>query len=178
MDPDGVFQGVDPFIVHCDMSRTIPAMIISHDSEAKGHVTGFEADGSFVVNIKYTGATIQQLAAMVKMSGNCRQYYRWDCHNTGLKYAWWVNRNGEKRQYWGGKNPGSTDVCECGLTQTCDSDEANIRMCNCNLNDNVWRKDEGYWTDADDLPVTQLCFGDTGSSVEQGYYTLGKLFCL
>jgi len=32
-------------------------------------------------------------------------------------------------------------------------------------------------TEKSDLPVTQLRFGDTGDSREQGYHTLGKLKC-
>ena len=177
IDPDGVFDGVDPMTVYCNMSGDTPAMVISHDSEARGHVRGCEPRGCFTRNILYTAATLPQITALVKMSGNCKQYFKYECHSSGLWDGWWLNRNGEMRQYWGGNNPGYVNVCECGITQTCDSDEANERRCNCNVNDSIWRKDEGYLTDVDDLPVTQLRFGDTGTWYEEGYYTLGKLFC-
>ncbi|XP_035692710.1 contactin-associated protein-like 2 [Branchiostoma floridae] len=49
--------------------------------------------------------------------------------------------------------------------------------CNCDANDYTWREDSGFLSHKDDLPVTQLRFGDTGDSGEEGYYTLGKLIC-
>ena len=178
IDPDGVFDGVGPMTVYCNMSADTPAMVISHDSEARGHVTGCESTGCFIRNVVYTSATISQLTALVMMSGNCKQYYKVECFYVGLQWAWWANRNGEKRDYWGGKNLGLHQVCECGLTQTCRTETANTVKCNCKVNDGYWRYDDGYWTDANDLPVTQLRFGDTGEANEEAYYTLGKLICL
>ena len=49
--------------------------------------------------------------------------------------------------------------------------------CNCDKNDGVWREDSGLLTHKSDLPVSQLRFGDTDSSYEKGYHTLGKLKC-
>ena len=52
-------------------------------------------------------------------------------------------------------------TCGCYLDQAC-ADPTN--RCNCDSNDSgVWRKDEGYLTYKDDLPVTQFCAGDTGT---------------
>ena len=35
-------------------------------------------------------------------------------------------------------------------------------MCNCDRNDNVERRDEGYLTDKNVLPVSSVHVGDTG----------------
>ena len=53
----------------------------------------------------------------------------------------------------------------------------NGHPCNCDANDNIWREDSGYLTDKTTLPVTEMRFGDTGETVEYGYYTLGPLYC-
>ena len=70
---------------------------------------------------------------------------------------------------WGGKNPGMEHVCGSPTPGS---------TCNCNgPTTGPWQSDEGNWTDVNDLPVTELCFGDTGHSHEELYYTLGKLIC-
>ena len=46
--------------------------------------------------------------------------------------------------------------------------------CNCDSNDQVWREDSGLLTNKTHLPVSQLRFGDTGGSKEEGYHTLGN----
>ena len=60
------------------------------------------------------------------------------------------------------------------MTNTC-ADSG--RGCNCDKNDDVLREDSGLLTEKSHLPVLQLRFGDTGSSQEYGYHTLGKLKC-
>ena len=59
------------------------------------------------------------------------------------------------------------------MTDSC----AGGKKCNCDLNDHTWRKDSGYLTDKNTLPVTELRHRDTGDSGEKGYHTLGKLRC-
>lgn len=46
--------------------------------------------------------------------------------------------------------------------------------CNCDKDNQTWIEDSGYLTDKNTLPVTELKFGDTGSSHEKGYYTLKR----
>ena len=76
--------------------------------------------------------------------------------------------------YWGGATPGS-GKCACGMNKTCyDS----TKPCNCNANiPDVMLEDSGLLTDKTALPVSQLRFGDTGGTGEQGWHTLGKLYC-
>ena len=87
--------------------------------------------------------------------------------------AWWVARDSTKMTYWGGASSGS-NKCACGMTNFC-ADPNN--SCNCDKNDDAWRKDSGLLADKSNLPVRQLRFGDTGGSNEKGYHTLGKLKC-
>ena len=78
---------------------------------------------------------------------------------------------------WGGATSNSRR-CACGKSKTCKDP---TRLCNCGLNDNVWTEDSGLLTDKKFLPVTELRFGDTSTTVdgynEIGYHTLGKLLC-
>ena len=48
--------------------------------------------------------------------------------------------------------------------------------CNCDKNDNVWRKDSGLLTDKTKLPVKQLRLGDTGGGAYR-YHIPGKFKC-
>ena len=148
--------------------------VISHDSESRTSVNGFESAGSYSRDIHYTGASLSQLASLTRVSSHCEQFIKYECHNSGLVvFAWWVSRDSSKMTYWGGASPGS-GKCACGMTNSCANPS---RGCNCDKNDNVWREDSGLLTDKTSLPVKQLRFGDTGAGVEQGYHTLGKLKC-
>ena len=74
--------------------------------------------------------------------------------------------------YWDGATADS-EKCKCGMTNSCSGGH----LCNCHENDAQLREDSGYLTDKNILPVMQLRFGDTGSSNEYGFHTLGKLLC-
>jgi len=176
IDPDGV-GGLAPFTVYCDMSdkNGVGVTVISHDSENRTHVQGFESPGSYSRDIRYTGASLSQLASLTRVSSHCEQFIKYECWDSMLVvsgFAWWVSRDSSKMTYWGGASPGS-GKCACGMTNSC----AGGSGCNCNTNDNTWREDSGLLTDKTDLPVKQLRFGDTGGRGEQGYHTLGKLKC-
>ncbi len=177
IDPDGE-GGQEPFEVFCDMSdkNGVGVTVISHDSESRTHVQGYEDPGSYSRDIHYTGASLSQLASLTSVSSNCEQFIKYDCHDSmifRLGHAWWVSRDSNKMTYWGGASPDS-GKCACGMTNSC----ADPRYdCNCDKNEPAWREDSGLLTDKTQLPVTQLRFGDTGHSGEEGYHTLGKLKC-
>ena len=178
IDPDGA-GGLAPFTVYCDMSYKsgVGVTVISHDSESRTRVNGYSRPGSYSRDIHYTGASLSQLASLTRVSSHCEQFIKYECyHSVVLRYgayAWWVSRDSSKMTYWGGASPGS-GKCACGMTNSCaDSKYA----CNCDKNDAVWREDSGLLTDKTHLPVKQLRFGDTRSSIAQGYHTLGKLKC-
>ena len=178
IDPDGE-GGVAPFTVYCDMTdkNGVGVTVISHDSESRLYVKGYEAKGSYSRDIHYTGASLSQLASLTKVSSHCEQFIKYECYDSVLLYnndprGWWVSRDSTKMRYWGGASV--SGKCACGMTNSC----ADLRYgCNCDKNDYVWREDSGLLTDKTHLPVKQLRFGDTGQGSEQGYHTLGKLRC-
>ena len=61
----------------------------------------------------------------------------------------------------------------CFVAGSCSNPQ---KQCNCDRNDNTERSDEGFLTDKDHLPVTELQFGDAGTG-ERNWYTLGPLIC-
>ena len=173
IDPDGEL-GEDPFSVYCNMTDKggVGVAVVSHDSEKKTHVKGFELPGHYTRNVHYIGTSLSQLAALTQASEKCEQFIKVECHGATINDAYWLSREREKMKYWGGVPHGKR--CACGLTNSCDAPE---RHCNCAKNDFVWRKDSGLLTNRSHLPVIQLSFGDTGDSYEEVYYTLGKLLC-
>ena len=180
IDPDGE-GGLAPFTVFCDMTDKsgVGVTVISHDSESRTHVKGCEDPGCYSRDIHYTGARLSQLASLTRVSSQCEQFIKYECHDSGIwfhtPYGWWVSRDSAKMTYWGGASPGS-GKCACGMTNSC---ARSSDGCNCDKNDNVWREDSGLLTDKTKLPVKQLRFGDVigGDIGEQGWHTLGKLKC-
>ena len=177
IDPDGT-GGLAPFTVHCDMTEKngVGVTVISHNSESRTSVNGFNGRGSYLRDIRYTGASLSQLATLTRVSSHCEQFIKYECYNSNLlfnnnPFGWWVSRDSTKMTYWGGASV--SGKCACGMTNSC----ADSRYgCNCDKNDGVWREDSGLLTDKTHLPVKQLRFGDTGTS-EEGYHTLGKFKC-
>ena len=180
IDPDGR-GGVTPFNVYCDMSDKdgVGVTVISHDSERRTHVGNSpecESPGCYSKDVRYTGVSTAQLAALTRVSQNCEQFIKFECNGDVAfiqdNYAWWVSRDGTKRNYWGGAT-GSDKMCACGVTNSC----SNGQKCNCFNSGGGWREDSGLLTDKSVLPVTQIRLGDLGDSHEEGYHTLGKLKC-
>ena len=183
IDPDGE-GGYEPFTVYCDMTdkNGVGVTVVSHDSEARTPVNGYEDPGSYDRSVNYTApglTSVAQLAGLPIASAHCEQFIKYEClHNSiffnGDSYGWWVSRNFLDMFYWGGATPADNYKCACGLTNSCANPSYG---CNCDKNDDVWREDSGFLTEKSDLPVLQLRFGDTGSSNERGYHTLGKFKC-
>ena len=176
IDPYGV-GGQAPFTVFCDMSDKsgVGVTVISHDSESRTHVKGYGGKSTYSRDIHYTGASLSQLASLTRVSKDCEQFIKFECHSSRIfrygQTAWWVSRDSTKMTYWGGAS--INGKCACGMSNSC----ADSRFgCNCDKNDYVWREDSGLLTDKTKLPVKQLRFGDTGR-MEYGYHTLGKLNC-
>lgn len=161
--------------------------VVSHDTESRMLVDGHEENGSYLRRVHYIGAgltNVAQLVSVLDASSHCEQFIKYECTNSLLFFSipsgdppgWWMSRNGTKMTYWGGATPADAYKCACGVTSpnTC-ADTS--RGCNCDKNDDTWRQDSGFLTEKSHLPVLQLQFGDTGSSHEKGYHTLGKLMC-
>ena len=160
------------------MSSGVGVTVISHDSERRTLVSGYNNMGSYRRIVNYP-ASVAQLSRLTEISVECKQFLKYECLHSRLRtYAWWVSSDGGSRTYWGGTgNNRGRNVCACGVNvpSTC-ADPS--KKCNCNKNDRVLRSDEGYLTWKPDLPVIELRFGDTEESKgEMGYHTLGKLKC-
>ena len=188
IDPDGK-GNLTAFNVTCNMTdkNGVGVTVISHSSENRTLVNGYNPPGSYSSDIHYTGASLSQLASLTEVSSHCEQFIKYECFHSALLslgepkriIGWWVSRNSTKMTYWGGAEPDS-HKCACGMNKSC-ADRKNLK-CNCDRNDATWREDSGFLTDKSTLPVAQLRFGDTGSVRnntvdERGYHTLGKFKC-
>ena len=180
IDPDGE-GGLAPFTAFCDMTDKsgVGVTVISHDSENRTYLhqdIGWGDRGSHSRDIRYTGASLSQLASLTRVSLHCEQFIKYECHRSVLLYngdlhGWWVSRDSQKMRYWGGAS--ANDKCACGMTNSCANPSYG---CNCDKDDGVWREDSGLLTDKTKLPVKQLRFGDIGNN-NFGYHTLGKFKC-
>ena len=181
IDPDGT-GGLAPFTAYCDMSDKsgVGVTVISHDSESRTLVDGYDVGGEYSRSIHYSGASQSQLASLTDVSSHCEQFIKYECYASILSFSipfgWWVSRDSSRMLYWGGASPDSKK-CACGMTNSCPDPS---HACNCDKNDGVWREDSGLLTEKSTLPVKELRFGDTGTYSgidEKGYHTLGKLKC-
>ena len=167
--------GLQPYNVTCDMidENEIGVTVVSHDSENRTLVEGYESKGSYSRDIHYQGANISQLVSLINVSKHCEQFIKYECFRSTLNDGFWVSRDSVEMNYWGGAAPDS-GKCACGMYNNCANEE---EVCNCIKNDGKWREDSGLLTEKTHLPVKQLRFGDTGDNDEQGYHTLGKFKC-
>ena len=185
IDPDGR-GGVRPFYVTCKWSsdQTHMLTVVHHNKEKRTGVKGkaYYTAASYRVPLVYEGATLRQLAALADTSKSCKQFIKYECYNSvlhhgGTVYAYWLNRAHKKMFHWGGARPGQTHTCACYNTSP-RSCVVQRYKCNCDINDNVWRVDEGYLTDKENLPIAEVRFGDAGDSTDNlGYHTVGPLIC-
>ena len=85
IDPDGA-GGLAPFTVYCDMSdkNGVGVTVISHDSESRTLVDGYDNYGGYSRSIHYSGASLSQLASLTDVSLHCEQF---------IKYELWLSVN-------------------------------------------------------------------------------------
>ena len=105
IDPHGK-EGLTPFSVYCDMSDKggVGVTVISHNREGRTHVANIPGciigmalagcyDG-YSKDVTYTGVSTAQLAALTRVSQNCEQFIKFECHNdVGFaqeSITWWV----------------------------------------------------------------------------------------
>ncbi|XP_057341760.1 neurexin-4 isoform X1 [Microplitis mediator] len=178
---------LDPFPVTCQFYPDGVVMtVIRHSNELSTPVEGYEEPGSFQQDISYD-ADFDQIAAVINRSLSCHQHINYACKHSRLfntpvnsndlfrPNSWWVSRNNQKMDYWGGALPGSRK-CECGVLGNCID---HTKWCNCDAGFDSWNEDGGDITEKEHLPVRQLRFGDTGTALDEkeGRYTLGPLIC-
>ncbi|XP_037077465.1 LOW QUALITY PROTEIN: neurexin-4-like [Pollicipes pollicipes] len=159
---------------------------LHHDVPGDQLVDGFERRGSFVQDVTYD-ADMRQVERLINASLNCRQELFYACRRSRLlnspvregelfePYSWWVSRNNEIMDYWGGSQPGSRK-CQCGILDSCIDP---TKDCNCDAGLAREASDGGDLIFKEHLPVRQLRFGDTGSPGDEkrGIFRLGSLIC-
>ncbi|KAK2575769.1 hypothetical protein KPH14_007155 [Odynerus spinipes] len=176
-----------PFPVICEYYSDGRVMtVLRHSNENPTPVDGFEEPGSFTQDINYD-ADLDQIEAFMNRSTRCRQRIKYECKHSKLfnspvpqgdyfrPNSWWVSRQNQKMDYWGGALPGSRK-CECGILGNCADP---TKWCNCDADLEGRLEDSGDITEKEYLPVKQLRFGDTGTPLDEkeGKYTLGPLIC-
>ena len=73
--------------------------VVTHDSENRTHVNGFEAGGDCSRDIQYIGSSLTQIKSLTNVSSFCQQFIKHEYKHSVLsltKYAWWVSRDREK----------------------------------------------------------------------------------
>ena len=119
--PDGE-GGLASFRVLCDMTDKsgVGVTVISHNSESRTRFPGCNPSGCYSRDIRYTRASLSQLASLTRVSSHCEQFIKYECYHSlflGHGYAWWVSHDSLKMTYWGGASPGSSK-CACGMTNS------------------------------------------------------------
>ena len=115
----------------------IGVTVVSHDSENKTPVQGYESKGSYSRDIHYQGANMSQVVSLINVSKHFEQFIKYDCFGSTLNDGFWVSRDSVEMNHWGGAAPDS-GKCECGMYNNCTHEE---EICNCIKNDRNWRED-------------------------------------
>ena len=153
VDGSGPLQ---PLAVRCGpdgAGRLVTA--VTHDTQDKTKVDGFQARGSFSQDIHYQ-VSEESLLSLVRGASSCQQTVSYECHQSSLSdYAWWVSLSGVR-----------TTFCQ-------DS------PCSCDQADTGWSRDILTVTDKSLLPVSAVFFGDTGTPFDEkeGRFSVGQLVC-
>ena len=151
--------------------------VVSHDSEARTRVKGYDAKGQYKRSISYDLSN-EKMKILIEASKECRQFTKAECKGVSLLHwghAWLEGYNSQRLKFWGG-GPSNGRGCACGIRKSCSNPSY---KCNCDSNDSsVWLKDEGYVEKKSVLPLTAVRIGDTGGSDEDFYYTIGQLECV
>ncbi|XP_029391390.1 contactin-associated protein-like 2 isoform X1 [Mus pahari] len=178
IDPDGSGP-LGPLKVYCNMTEDKVWTIVSHDLQMQTTVVGYNPEKYSVTQLIYS-ASMDQISAITSSAEYCEQYVSYFCRmsrllNTpdGSPYTWWVGKANEKHYYWGGSEPG-IQKCACGIERNCTDPKY---YCNCDADYKQWRKDAGFLSYKDHLPVSQVVVGDTDRQGSEAKLSVGPLRC-
>ena len=79
--------------------------VISHDSENRTLVDGYEAGESYSRNIHYKGANISQLVSLINVPQQREQFIKYECLDSTMHDAFCVSRESIEMNYRGGAAP-------------------------------------------------------------------------
>lgn len=168
---------IAPFVVNCVFEEDRAYTVFPHNSEGEIYARKCKDAKCYSRDISYDHS-MNQIRHVVAQSQKCRQYIKYRCKGSvfqwkGHVYASWTSYNGTEHTNWGGSE--EPESCACSVTGTC---RVQKYKCNCDENNNkITTFDDGYLNNKDDLPVTNLKFGDTDDQTEDGWHTLGRLEC-
>ncbi|KAI1899397.1 hypothetical protein AGOR_G00061360 [Albula goreensis] len=178
IDPDGSGP-LGPTLVYCNMTGHRVWTIVPHNNTEAVRVKGSTLHRPFTMSFNYS-ATAEQLRTLVAGSEQCQQEVVYHCRKSrlfntkvGTPLSWWMDRNGERRTYWGRFLPG-VQQCSCSLDGNC------IDMnyfCNCDANRDSWENDTGLLSYKDHLPMSEIAIGDTNRTGAEAMYRIGPLRC-
>ncbi|XP_029385915.1 contactin-associated protein-like 5 isoform X2 [Echeneis naucrates] len=178
IDPDGSGP-LGPTQVYCNMTEEKVWTVVTHNITTPVAVHGSSPQKPHVMRFNYS-ATAEQLRAIVSGSEQCQQEVVYSCRKSrlfntrdGSPLSWWLDREGERRSYWGGFLPG-VQQCSCSLEENCM--DMNY-FCNCDADTDAWTNDTGILSYKDHLPVSQIVIGDTNRTGSQAVYHIGPLRC-
>ncbi|KAG5852888.1 hypothetical protein ANANG_G00067300 [Anguilla anguilla] len=178
IDPDGSGP-LGSTLVYCNMTEDKVWTVVSHNSTESVTVQGSTLQKPYVMHFNYSTSP-PQLRALVAGSEYCQQEVVYRCRKSrlfsnldGTPMSWWVDRNGERRTYWGGSLPG-VQQCSCSLNENCM--DMNY-FCNCDANRDSWTDDTGLLSYKEHLPVSEILIGDTNRTGSEVMYRIGPLRC-
>uniref|UniRef100_A0A673BGB2 Contactin associated protein-like 5a n=1 Tax=Sphaeramia orbicularis TaxID=375764 RepID=A0A673BGB2_9TELE len=179
IDPDGSGP-LGPTQVYCNMTGEIAVWtVVTHNSTAPVTVQGSSLLKPHIMTLNYS-TSADQLHAIVAGSEHCQQEVVYNCRKSrlfnskdGSPLSWWLDREGERRSYWGGFLPG-VQQCSCSLEENCV--DMNY-FCNCDADKETWANDTGILSYKDHLPVSHMVVGDTNRTGSQAVYHIGPLRC-
>ncbi|KAK4876618.1 hypothetical protein RN001_009124 [Aquatica leii] len=134
-----------------------------------------EKDFSF--SIKYREFTADMLQELVSHSLNCSQYIKYDCFKAPIDLhssTWFMSSANETVDFIGDEKRGT---CPCSVGRKCENP---TQWCNCDSQDDKWNSDDGYYTRASSLGITEMIFLQQPDLPEDalGRITLGPLECV
>ncbi|XP_060103746.1 contactin-associated protein-like 2 [Heteronotia binoei] len=178
IDPDGS-GALGPLKVYCNMTEDKVWTIVNHNLPAQSAVVSNKPEKHASLQLNYN-ATMDQISAITSSAEYCEQFVAYFCKlsrllNTpeGNPYTWWIGKSNEKHYYWGGSGPG-IQKCACGIERNCTDSKY---YCNCDADHKQWRKDTGFLSYKDHLPVSQVIVGDIDRPGSEAKLTVGSLRC-
>uniref|UniRef100_A0A4W6G0J8 Contactin associated protein-like 5a n=1 Tax=Lates calcarifer TaxID=8187 RepID=A0A4W6G0J8_LATCA len=178
IDPDGSGP-LGPTQVYCNMTEEKVWTVVTHNITAPVTVQSSTPQKPHIMKFNYS-TSAEQLRAIVSGSEQCQQEVVYNCRKSrlfntkdGSPLSWWLDREGERRSYWGGFLPG-VQQCSCSLEENCMDMN---HFCNCDADTDAWANDTGILSYKDHLPVSQIVIGDTNRTGSQAIYYIGPLRC-
>ncbi|XP_053955451.1 axotactin isoform X1 [Anastrepha ludens] len=176
IDGNGVFP---PAHVKCDFQSLENATktIVEHNLPSQVDVRS-SSDNDFKFNIRYREFSPDMLQELISHSLYCTQYIKYDCYKAPLELhsATWFTSSSKNLtvDFLGNAKRGA---CPCSINKTCVDPN---QSCNCDVKENKWYSDEGYYNEPYSLGITDMYFLQQKDLEEdsQGRITLGPLECV